>query len=395
MPRENNGPYLKKNDYGVFEIRFTERGRSKRRSTGTTDPHLAGKVLANFILLEDRDQRIAAQADGGPMMVTECIGDPDIPGKDYWHEHVVPNVAAKERAGYNRAKLIAHFGHLAVCDIGPDDVQDYVDRRSTKPRTMWTDAAQKLGPLGRPSCPHTISTELATLNAAINHAVKKKRLPKEHAPFIELPGTSQPRDRWLTEDEADRLLAAAAVPQIRQRDKKKLPRVYVFIALALNTASRRCALLEMTWDQVDFDHGLIYLNPEGRKQTKKRRPTVPISNELRPILERARSERVNDFVLGFDNGSIRTAFDNAVERAGLKATGKEKVTPHVLRHTWATWSALGAQDMGAFINMAAVMGDRLETVLRTYAHHMPEHLRAAVNNVRPSSRAKPELRIVA
>lgn len=394
MPRENKGPHLKRNEYGVWEIRWTDGGRSARRSTRTSDPSLAQKVLANFILLDERERAVAARGEG-PMLVGDCIGDPEVPAKDYWHEHVVPNVAAKERAGYNRTKLIAHFGHLAVCDISPDDVQDYVDRRSTKPQSMWTERARKLGPLGRPSCPHTISTELATLNAAITHAVKKKRLPKEHAPFIELPGTSPARDRWLAEEEADRLLAAAAIPQIRQRDKTKLPRVYVFIALALNTASRKCALLEMKWDQVDFDHGLIYLNPEGREQTKKKRPTVPISDELLPILERAYRERVNDFVLGFDNGSIRTAFNNAVERAGLKATGKDRVTPHVLRHTWATWAVLGAQDMGALINIAAIMGDRLETVLRTYAHLMADHLKSAVNTVRPSSRAKPALRVVA
>lgn len=391
MPRQNTGPYIEPNEYGVFEIRWSERGRSRRRSTRTKDPQLASKILANFILLEDRHAAAVAAGDG-PMMVGDCIGDPDVPGQNYWHEHVVPKVHAKERARLNRAKLIAHFGHLAVRDITPDDVQDYIDRRSTKPQSMWTEQARKLGPLGRPSVNHTISTELATLNAAINHMVKKKRLPKAEQPFIALPGTSRPRDTWLTEAEADRLLAAAAEPQIRQRDKNKLPRVYLFVALLLNTASRKGALLEMRWSQIDMERRRIYLNPEGRAQTKKRRATVPISDELLPILERARKEAVNEFVLGMDGGCIRTAFDNAVKRAGLPTSGRRKVTPHVLRHTWGTWAAQGGMSM---FDIAGVLGDSVETVTKTYAHHHPDFLRDAVNNVRPSSRRAPELRIVA
>jgi len=389
MPRANNGPYIKPNRYGVYEIRWSEGGRSCRRTTGSKDPHFAQKALAHFILLEER--AALAEKSEGHLMVAECIGDPEVPGKDYWHEHVVPKVAAKERARLNRLKLIAHFGALAVRDITPDDVQDYVDRRSSKPRHLWTERARKLGPLGRPSCPHTISTELSTLNAAINHARKKQRLPREHQPFIQLPGTSPPRDRWLTEDEADALLAAACEPQIRQKDKKRLPRVYIFVALALNTASRKAAIEQMKWTQIDFERRRIYLNPEGREQTKKRRPTVPISDELLPILTRARAETNSDYVLGHP-GAIRTAFDNAVVRAGLEATGKKKATPHVLRHTWGTWAAQGGMSM---FDIAGVMGDTVETVTKTYAHHHPDYLRDAVNNVRPSSRQQPVLRVVA
>lgn len=388
MPRENQGPTIKRNGFGVWEIRWSERGRSRRRSTGTQDPQLAQKVLANFILLEEREA--TSQREEGDMTVRECIGDPDLPGKDYWTEHVSPKVAAKERAGYNRTKLLQHFGHLAVRDISPEDVDDYVDRRSKKPQHLWTERARKLGPLGRPSCPHTISTELATLNAAITHAVKKKRLARALQPFIQLPGTSPARDVWLREPEADALLAAALAPQIRQADKRKLPRVYLFIALALNTASRKGALQEMRWDQIDFAQGRIYLNPDGRAQTKKRRPTVPISDELRPILERAYSERVNDHVLGMP-GSIRTAFTNAVARAGLVSKGPKRITPHTLRHTWGTWAAQGGMSM---FDIAGVMGDTVETVTKTYAHHHPDFLRDAVNSVRPSGQ-KPALRIVA
>lgn len=368
MPRRNRGPRLELNEHGVYEIRWSQAGRTRRRSTGTADHGFAQKVLANFLLLEDRERAVTTRGQGA-LLVMDVLGDPDVPGEDYWHEHVETKVIDKESARYAVVKLIKHFGAIAVRDIGPTDVEAYVK-------------ARRAGAIGRPSVNHTISRELSVLNAAINHAVKAKRLPKAEQPFIALPGTSEPRDVWLSEDEADRLLTAA-------RGKgETLPRVYLFVALALATASRKTALLEMKWDQVDFAAGIISLNPAGRAQTRKRRARVPISDELLPVLREAYSECCgSEYVLGHA-GSIRTAFENAVSRAKLPPT----VTPHVLRHTWATWAAQGGT---SFFEIAGVLGDTIATVQKVYAHHAPGHLRAAVNNVRPSSRAKVELRIVA
>jgi integrase len=365
MPRPNRGPFIQGNDRGIYEIRWSEKGRSRRRSTGTSDFQFAQKVLANFLLHGGVE---AARGEAvGPLMVRDVMGDEEVPGEDYWHEHVVPNVIDKASARYAYVKLLKHFGHLAVKDILPKHVRDYV-------------TARKAGTIGRPSVNHTISRELSVLNAAIHHAVKEKRLDKADQPFIALPGTSPPRDRWLSEDEADALLDAALDEVDPRQPTGHLPRVFLFVALALNTASRKGALLEMTWEQIDLENGMIYLNPAGREQTNKHRPKVPISDELRPILETAEFERTTDRVFG-DYLSVRTAFRNAVKRAGL-----EKVTPHVLRHTWATWAALGGKSM---YDIAAVLGDSVQTVIRTYAHHSPEHLRGAVNNVRPSSRRAP------
>ncbi|HTX24408.1 MAG TPA: hypothetical protein VMD03_07115 [Steroidobacteraceae bacterium] len=65
-----------------------------------------------------------------------------------------------------------------------------------------------------------------------------------------------------------------------------------FLVLAVGTASREGALRELKWDQVVLRDdrggkscGFIRLNPEGRRQTKKRRATVPICPTLASELE--------------------------------------------------------------------------------------------------------------
>lgn len=358
MPRANNGPRIERNKRGIYEIRWTENGRSKCRSTRTADNGFAQKILANFILMQGDETR-AAEPDA-VMLVRDAMGNVDGPeGADYWTEHVKPNVIDKESARYAYTKLLKHFGHLAVRDIMPSHVSAYV-------------SARKAGKIGRPSVGHTIARELSVLNAAINHAVKARRITRADQPFIKLPPASPPRDRWLTHDEADRLLVAA-----RGEGKKALPRIYRFIALALATASRKAALLQIQRQQVDMEKGIIYLNPAGRAQTNKRRAIVPISDDLRPILAQMLNQIPDepDAYLLDHAGANRTAFATARVKAKLGAD----VTPHTLRHTWATWAAQAGVPM---FDIAGVLGDNLKTVIDTYAHHSPDHLRTAVNSVR-------------
>lgn len=358
MPRANTGPKLKLGAASFYEIHWTEGGRSKRSSTRTANLAQAQAVLAAFLSLDER-ARASARVEG--LTVHDVLGDEDFPGADYWHEHVAPNVVGKDQVRYAYVKLKDHFGNMAVADIMPSDVTSYVAKR-------------RAGTLGRPSVNHTISRELSVLNAAIHHAVKAKRMSKAEQPFIKLPGISPPRERWMTHAEADALLTTALDPVGPHAVKGKLPRVYRFAALALHTASRKTAVLGLQRCQIDLAGGMIHLNPAGRTQTKKHRPRVPISDELRPILERILREIPDkpDAYLLDHPGCIRKSFDHAVKRAGLS----DDVTPHVLRHTKATWMARAGVSM---FDIAGILGDSVETVTKTYAHHHPDYLRDAIN----------------
>src|SRR3546814_10756142 len=97
----------------------------------------------------------------------------------------------------------------------------------------------------------------------------------------------------------------------------------------------------------------IALNPKGRRQTKKRRPPIAMSDWLHTVLVQTKAEQEEraqemaektgkplancrtEYVLDHP-GSIRSAFESAIERAGLAPDGmaeEDKVTPHTLRHT--------------------------------------------------------------
>jgi integrase len=68
--------------------------------------------------------------------------------------------------------------------------------------------------------------------------------------------------------------------------------------------------------------------------------------------------------------SVDKAFANVVADAGL---GRD-VTPHVLRHTAATWLMQAGTDMW---EAAGYLGMTIEMLSQRYGHHHPNHLAGA------------------
>ena len=149
-----------------------------------------------------------------------------------------------ERAAWAWRKLGPHFGASRP---------DQIDRAACRAYTAMR--RQRVGD-------GTIHTELTYLRAAM--LWHNKNTPA----VIELPSKPPPRDDALTREQYQQLLAAADTPHVR-----------LFIILALATGARMTALLELTWDRVNFERGTIQLG-DGR-QRRKGRATVPMNDHAR------------------------------------------------------------------------------------------------------------------
>lgn len=351
--RQNPGPRLERNGFGIFEIRWTENRRSMRKSTHTSSETEASSKLGEFLIA-----RAAGAETNEPVKAGQILDD-------YLREHVEEGkVTDKQRQRDLARNLRQFFGDMYVKDIMPKDVTLYCKKRGDG--TVGGKPAKSNGTLRR---------ELNGLVAAINYAVRTKRLLGTDAPYIPLPQAPGAKDLWLTEEEELQFLDAA------EEENKGYPlqdRGYLFAHVALGTASRRHAIETLTWTQVDFAVRRIDFTPKGRQQTAKRRVPVAISERLLPVLQKAYELRTSEYVLHAPT-AITARFDAICQRA-FKATGNRKflkVTPHTLRHTWATLAARSGKV--TMFDIAGVLGDSLATVQKNYLHHCPEHLRAAVN----------------
>lgn len=336
MPRPNRGPYLKfLNKRGLYYIRWSEAGRTRERSTGTSDLGEAEATLSEFLA---RRRSTAGPRDPGRLQVLEVL-------EDYATEHA-PKTAAPDRIGYALDALTPFWASNTVADVSEATCAAYGQHRGVSDGT--------------------VRRELSTLSAAIRYAHKKGRLTRPV--HVWLPPKPAGKDRWLERSEAAALMNAA-------RHSKARLYLPLFVMLALRTGARKGAILDLRWPQVDLARGRIDFNAPGRRQTNKRRPVVPVGPRLLWFLRKAR-QRGTD--LGYvvhdgDNtqlGNIKTSFRGAVARAGLA-----DVTPHTLRHTAGTWMALAGIDL---FKVARYLGHTHERTTELYAHHSPDYLRDAM-----------------
>ena len=102
--------------------------------------------------------------------------------------------------------------------------------------------------------------------------------------------------------------------------------------IRLNTGCRGDAARDLQPFQIDWDAGLVMLNPAGRQQTKKFRPIVPLTDYLRGYLKGLGS--VTRYVAwhGEKIDSIKTTWRSVRQAAELPTT----FYPKILRHTVGT-----------------------------------------------------------
>lgn len=276
---------------GVYAAVWTEAGKTKRFSLRTSDLQEARRRL--------KDHLARPAGDTVGELVASYLDDKD----------KTAIRAVDLRGAWKNAEPT--FGHLRPDQITRELCRKYRDERYAAGRK-----------------PNTVRKELEVVRAALNFHKKGA------AAVFELPSPPPPKERYLSREEARRLLKAA----------RHFPHVRAFIALALATAARQSALLDLTWDRVDFERRRITLAlGDEQDENRKRRATVPMNRRayryLRVMRELATCNHVIEWG-GHRVLSVKKGFRAACDRAGIKG-----VTPHILRHTAASWMAERGVDM--------------------------------------------------
>lgn len=212
----------------------------------------------------------------------------------------------------------------------------------------------------------TARYELMMLSTALNWAVSKGHIPARK-PFW-LPPATERKTRHLTRAEFARF-----------HDAMKAPHAQLYALIGVYTTARPTAILELTWDRVDFMRRRIDFSIEGRAQTAKRRVIVPIGDKLLAALQKAYEARTTVFVIEYGGEqvkSVKKAFQRASERSNVHAT------PYTLRHTGAVWAAENGIPMS---ELAQFMGhDDDRTTQKHYARFTPDYLLRTANAIEGS-----------
>lgn len=185
----------------------------------------------------------------------------------------------------------------------------------------------------------TIWTHLTHLQLALDYALNSRVLGVRVK--VWRPTRSKPRQRVAAPTEVQKMLAAV--------DDDWSPHMRTVLLLAILTGARRSAILELTWDRVNFDFDTITYKDENvqsynplKRGYQKGRATVPMGPLLREYLLSIKEKAVSRFVVEHDGvgvKSVKTAMRSLCRRAGV-----EGISLHTLRHTLASWAANGGVD---------------------------------------------------
>jgi len=294
-----------------------------------------------------------AEREARDLMVLETAPPSGVTVEQVWaaYQAEVKGRRQEAKMAQTGKNVLPVFGHLAATQVTVEDCRRYIAKRRAAGRK---DA--------------TIRTELGCLRTSLLWAAKANLI--DRTPRIELPQTPAPRERYLSKDEVTALLNAAIDPHVR-----------LAMLLALTTAGRIGALLELTWDRVDMDRRVIKLatNDIG---PRKGRATVPINDTLITALQDAKGAALSSYVIewgGRSVGSIKTGFNGAVKRAGI-----QHCTPHDLRRTAGRFMA----EAGIPIEeIAQYLGHTNPNVTRsTYAQFSPTYMQKAAKALELDSR---------
>jgi Phage integrase family len=256
--------------------------------------------------------------------------------------------------------LDSWWADRTLADVTGKTCRGYVEYRCSQP---WRNAKPECS--GKPARMVTVAAarrELADLRAAINHYHAEgfcRELIAVVLPARRLPVCCGPHGACAKGIEVTRAAVMWA---------DTLPGSAICGAAIMPTIGR---------GYVDVERGLFYRRAAGERETKKRKPPVPVPPRLLAHLRRWQRLGIARKAIVEWNGepvaSVRRAFRSAAQTARL-----ERVTPHTLRHSAATW----LMQKGVNIWTAAgLLGMTPETLQRVYGHHHPDYMRAAADAI--------------
>jgi len=352
VSRRAKGPRLwLREAYAGRPATWLIRDGDKQRGTGFGVDQLAKAEQALTAYLAEKHTTDAGQG----------VRDPaQIPVSDALAKYVRDVVGghARPHETANRIQFLrTYWGGKRLSEVTGDTCRAYAAQRSTAP------AARR---------------ELEELRAAINHH-RREGLHDKIVSVI-LPEKSESRERWLRRSEAARLIASAwsyrEQQNLRGTDRRTRRHVARWMVVARYMGSRAAVICSASIEPVrpagrawvDLAGGVFYGRPVGQRKTKKRRQTVRVPEPLLAHIRRWRAAGQRYVVEwnGEPVTSVRKAHAASVAAAGLA----RDVTPHTWRHTVASWLMQAAADPW---QAAGFLGMTVETLLRVYGHHHPDH----------------------
>lgn len=213
----------------------------------------------------------------------------------------------------------------------------------------------------------TVNRTLEVFRAIMKHAERKKWCD---APFVEMLPEPPSVIRWITREQADKLLS-------------ELPKhLRAMVRFSLATGLREANVTGLEWERVDLERRVAWVDAEDSKTEEPYH--VPLNAEAVLAL-RSQIGKHDRWVFTYERKvygrTVRERvrkMNNHAWRKALKRAGIENFRVHDLRHTWASWHVQAGtpipvlQKLGGWKTLSMVM---------KYAHLGQSHIAEHADNI--------------
>lgn len=205
----------------------------------------------------------------------------------------------------------------------------------------------------------TINRTLEVFRAVLKNGERKGWMV---APYVELLPEPKDRVRYLTREEANRLLS-------------ELPEhLGEMVRFGLSTGLREANITGLTWNRVDLTRRLAWVESSDVKN--KEAHQVPLNAEAILVLRR-QSGKHERWVFTYRGERVK-GINNHAWRKALRRSEIDDFRVHDLRHTWASWHIQAGtpipvlQKLGGWKTLSMVM---------RYAHLGQSHIAGHADNI--------------
>ncbi len=231
-------------------------------------------------------------------------------------------------------------------------------------------------------CGKTASSQARTLSGLrsfFNYLVYTGLSQAAATDFVEMPRMRRHLPETLSLEEIDRTLATIDLSQpAGHRDRAMLEMLY-------SCGLRVSELMGLRLTDLFFDEGVVRVTGKGDKQR-----LVPLSDEARTRLEQYLAQRVHIepkpagrqivFLNRFGGPLSRMAVFNVMKKAVGAAGITRNVSPHTMRHSFATHLLEGGANIR---QIQELLGHESILTTEIYTHLDRTHLRSSLENHHP------------
>ena len=207
----------------------------------------------------------------------------------------------------------------------------------------------------------TVNRMLAVIRAILRRAALDWEW-LDKMPRIKLLPEPKRRVRWLTQDEAKRLIGELPV------------HLADMVEFTLATGLRQANVTHLAWSQVDLERKLAWIHPDEAKARKA--ISVPLNAEAMLVLGRQLGKHPSQ-VFSYKGKPIVQVNTKAWHKA-LDRVGIADFRWHDLRHTWASWHVQNGTPLNALQELGVWES---ADMVRRYAHLGQNHLEDYAENL--------------